>query len=61
MSIPGFIINIVSTGIIMWFSNDFPLRAVWLSSLSWLFGGGYLVTAVIVWTMMADVTTDSQR
>ncbi|KAJ9211946.1 hypothetical protein DTO166G4_6474 [Paecilomyces variotii] len=61
LSIPGFILNMVSTLVVLWFSNVFPLRAVWFSSLAWLLGGGLVVAAALVWTMMADVTTDAQR
>lgn len=51
----------ISTLVVLWFSNVFPLRAVWFSSLAWLMGGGLVVAAALVWTMMADVTTDAQR
>lgn len=61
LAIPGFVLNMVITLVVLWFSNVFPLRAVWLSSLAWLFGGGLVVSASIIWTMMADVTTESQR
>jgi MFS family permease len=61
LSIPGFILNMVITGVTLWFSNIFPLRAVWISALAWLFGGGFVVAAAVVWTMMADVTTEQQR
>jgi hypothetical protein len=37
------------------------LRAIWLSSLAWLIGGGPVVAFAIIWTMMADVTTESER
>jgi hypothetical protein len=49
------------SGVTLWFSNIFPLRAVWISALAWLFGGGLVVAAAMVWTMMADVTTEEQR
>lgn len=61
LSIPGFVLNILITGVTLYFSNIFPLRAVWLSALSWLIGGGLVVAAAIIWTMMADVTTEEQR
>lgn len=61
LSIPGFLLNIVITGVTLWFSNIFPLRAVWISALAWLLGGGLVVAAAVVWTMMADVTTEAQR
>lgn len=61
LSIPGFVLNIAICGVILWFSDIFPLRAVWLSSLAWLLGGGVVVAAAIIWTMMADVTTETQR
>lgn len=59
--IPGFAVNAIITITVMWFSNIFPLRAVWLSSLGWLIGGGPVVAFAIIWTMMADVTTESER
>lgn len=61
LSLPGFVLNILITGVTLYFSSIFPLRAVWLSSLSWLIGGGLVVAAAIIWTMMADVTTEEQR
>jgi MFS family permease len=61
LSIPGFILNVLITGVTLYFSNIFPLRAVWLSALAWLFGGGLVVAAAVIWTMMADVTTEAQR
>jgi len=61
LAIPGFVLNVAITLVVLWFSDIFPLRAVWLSSLAWLFGGGLVVSASIIWTMMADVTTESQR
>ncbi|KAH8820175.1 putative MFS transporter [Xylogone sp. PMI_703] len=60
MSFPGLLLNVVSSGGLLWFSNIFPLRAVWLSSLALMFGSG-LVASSMVWTMIADVTTDTQR
>jgi len=59
--IPGFALNSLITVGVMWFSDIFPLRAVWLSSLAWLIGGGPVVAFAIIWTMMADVTTESER
>jgi MFS family permease len=59
--IPGFALNSLITVVVMWFSNIFPLRAVWLSSLAWLIGGGPVVAFAIIWTMMADVTTELER
>jgi MFS family permease len=59
--IPGFALNSLITVVVMWFSNIFPLRTVWLSSLAWLIGGGPVVAFAIIWTMMADVTTELER
>lgn len=61
LSIPGFILNMVICFVVLWWSDIFPLRAIWFSALSWLFGGGLVVAAALVWTMMADVTTEKQR
>jgi MFS family permease len=61
LAIPGFVLNIVVQGIVLWFSETIPLRAIWLSSLTWLFGGGLVVAAAVIWTMMTDVTTEAQR
>ena len=61
LGIPGFTLNIFITVAVLWFSNIFPLRAIWLSSLAWLIGGGPVVAFAIIWTMMADVTHESER
>ena len=61
LSIPGFAINaLISVGV-LWFSDIFPLRFIWLSCLAWFFGGGPAVTFAIMWTMMADTTDESER
>ncbi|KAL2863440.1 putative MFS transporter [Aspergillus lucknowensis] len=59
--IPGFILNCIIMFIVMWFSDIFPLRAVWASCLTFVFGGGPVVTLAIIYTMMADVTTEEER
>ncbi|OJD17208.1 hypothetical protein AJ78_02701 [Emergomyces pasteurianus Ep9510] len=59
--IPGFILNMIVTGVVLYASDTFPLRMVWLSTLAWVLGGGYAVASAMVWTMMADVTAESQR
>lgn len=51
----------IVTGVILYASDTFPLRMVWLSTLAWMFGGGFAVASTMVWTMMADVTAESQR
>ncbi|KAJ5234128.1 uncharacterized protein N7469_003296 [Penicillium citrinum] len=61
LGLPGFAVNSIITVAVMWFSDIFPLRAIWLSSLGWLIGGGPVVAFAIIWTMMADVTTESER
>ncbi|KAJ5960832.1 Major facilitator superfamily domain general substrate transporter [Penicillium vulpinum] len=61
LSIPGFGLNAILTVLILWFSDVFPLRALWFTALSWLFGGGPVVSFAIIWTMMADVTTEAER
>ncbi|KAH8690266.1 putative MFS transporter [Talaromyces proteolyticus] len=61
LSIPGFLLNMAMMGIVLWWSDIFPLRAIWLSAIAWLFGGGLVVAAAVVWTMMTDVTTEAQR
>ncbi|KAL4920109.1 MFS general substrate transporter [Aspergillus aurantiobrunneus] len=59
--IPGFILNCVIMFVVMWFSDVFPLRTVWASCLTFVFGGGPVVTVAIIFTMMADVTTEEER
>ncbi|KAJ5223988.1 hypothetical protein N7468_008530 [Penicillium chermesinum] len=61
IGIPGLAVNSLITIGVLWFSNIFPLRAVWLASLGWFLGGGPVVAFAIVWTMMADVTTEAER
>ncbi|KAL4803462.1 major facilitator superfamily domain-containing protein [Aspergillus unguis] len=59
--IPGFILNCAMLFVVMWWSDIFPLRAVWASCLTFLFGGGPVVTMAVIYTMMADVTTEEER
>ncbi|PWY74355.1 MFS general substrate transporter, partial [Aspergillus heteromorphus CBS 117.55] len=61
LSIPGFALNCIMQLAVMWFPDVFPLRAVWASSLAWLFGGGPVVAFAIIWTMMSDVSTEEER
>lgn len=61
LTVPGFLLNSIITNSVLWFSNVLPLRAIWLASLSWIIGGGPSVALVVIWTMLADLTTDQQR
>lgn len=61
LGVPGFTLNSIITIAVLWFSDVLPLRAVWLSSLAWLIGGGPVVAFAIIWTMMADVTSEAER
>jgi hypothetical protein len=61
LGVPGFFLNSIITIAVLWFSDVLPLRAVWLSSLAWLIGGGPVVAFAIIWTMMADVTSEAER
>ncbi|KAJ6017225.1 hypothetical protein N7451_000604 [Penicillium sp. IBT 35674x] len=61
LGLPGFALNSIIVLAVMWFSDIFPLRAIWFSSLAWLLGGGPVVAFAIIWTMMADVTTEEER
>ncbi|OGM47162.1 putative MFS transporter [Aspergillus bombycis] len=61
LTIPGFFLNAVITNSVLWFSDLFPPRAIWLAALSWVIGGGPTVAVVAIWTMIADLTTSSNR
>lgn len=61
LSVPSYILNIVTTLVVLWFSDTIPLRAVWFSSLAWLIGGGPAVAFAVMWTMISDVTTEDER
>jgi MFS family permease len=61
LNIPGFALNCIVILIPLWFSDIFPLRTVWLSSLTWFIGGGPVVAFATLWTMLADVTTPEER
>ncbi|KAF7125927.1 hypothetical protein CNMCM5793_002286 [Aspergillus hiratsukae] len=61
LTIPGFLINAIITNSVLWFSDIFPVRAIWLAALSWIIGGGPAIALVVIWTMLADLTTDSNR
>ncbi|KAJ5129927.1 Major facilitator superfamily domain general substrate transporter [Penicillium bovifimosum] len=61
LSLPGFGLNALLTLVILWFSDFFPLRALWFTALTWLLGGGPVVSFAIIWTMMADVTNEAER
>lgn len=54
-------LNALITNSVLWFSDIFPLRAIWLASLSWIIGGGPTVALLVVWTMLADLSTDDKR
>ncbi|PGH19271.1 hypothetical protein AJ80_04138 [Polytolypa hystricis UAMH7299] len=60
LNIPAFILNMAITGFFMW-AKDFSLRWVWISTLAFVIGGGFITTGSLIWTMMADVTTEAQR
>lgn len=59
--IPGFMLNCAMVFVVIWYSEIFPLRAVWASCLTFVFGGGPVVTLAVIYTMMADVTTEGER
>ncbi|KAL2825223.1 MFS general substrate transporter [Aspergillus cavernicola] len=59
--IPGFVLNCMIMFVVMWFSDIFPLRAVWVSCVAFVFGGGPVVTIAILYTMMSDVTMEEER
>ncbi|KAE8400086.1 putative MFS transporter [Aspergillus pseudonomiae] len=61
LTVPGFILNAIITNSVLWFSDLFPLRTIWLAALSWAIGGGPTVAVVAIWTMIADLTTGSTR
>ncbi|KAH3631723.1 hypothetical protein KXW27_001596 [Aspergillus fumigatus] len=61
LTIPGFLLNAIITNSVLWFSDIFPPRAIWLAALSWTIGGGPIVAMALLWTMLADYTTDSTR
>ena len=61
LSIPGFLINAVIIAVVLWFPDVFPLRAVWVSSLAWIVGGGPVIAFAIVWTMLSDVSREDER
>ncbi|GFF45014.1 hypothetical protein IFM46972_07690 [Aspergillus udagawae] len=61
LTILGFLMNAIITNSVLWFSDIFPLRAIWLAPLSWTIGGGPAIAMAVIWTMLADPTTDSNR
>ncbi|KAL4807363.1 MFS general substrate transporter [Aspergillus unguis] len=61
LTIPGFVLNGLITTSVLWFNGVFPLRAIWLASFSWIIGGGPTVALALIWTMLADLTADSDR
>ncbi|KAL4958873.1 major facilitator superfamily domain-containing protein [Aspergillus stella-maris] len=61
LTVPGFVLNGLITISVLWFHGIFPLRAIWFASCSWIIGGGPTVTLAIIWTMLADLTVDSDR
>ncbi|KAL4885709.1 major facilitator superfamily domain-containing protein [Aspergillus karnatakaensis] len=61
LTIPGFVLNGLITNCVLWFNNIFPVRGIWLASCSWIIGGGPTVAMAVIWTMLADLTTDSNR
>ncbi|PYH42457.1 MFS transporter [Aspergillus saccharolyticus JOP 1030-1] len=61
LTVPGYLLNAVITNSVLWFSDTFPLRAIWFAAVSWIIGGGPVVAVVAIWAMLADITTDAQR
>ncbi|KAL4991628.1 putative MFS transporter [Aspergillus falconensis] len=61
LTVPGFVLNGLITNSVLWFNGIFPLRGIWLASFSWIIGGGPTVALAIIWTMLADLTADSDR
>ncbi|KAJ6018705.1 MFS transporter [Penicillium canescens] len=61
LTVPGFLLNALITNSVLWFSNALPLPAIWLAAFSWIIGGGPSVALIVIWTMLADLTTDAQR
>lgn len=59
--VPGHMVSVAITFVVLWYSDTIPLRAVWLSALGTFIGGGPAVAFAIVWTMMSDVTTEDER
>jgi MFS family permease len=61
LTVPGFLLNALITNSVLWFSNTLPLPAIWIAAFSWIIGGGPSVALIVIWTMLADLTTDAQR
>lgn len=59
--IPAATIYIGYTTVILWFSNVFPLRFIWLASFAFIVGGGPATVSAVVFTVIADVATERQR
>lgn len=59
--IPSAFLYLAYSTIILWFSNIFPLRFIWLASFAFVIGGGPAVISAVIFTVVADVATEKQR
>ena len=46
---------------VIWFSEVFPVRLVWLESVGQLIGGGNPVLIALLLSMLADASTEEER
>ncbi|KAF3938114.1 hypothetical protein ABW19_dt0207956 [Dactylella cylindrospora] len=59
-SIAGTILQVIWIIIVTWFSDIFPLRAVWFGSICLIGGGSSLINAIL-YTMIIDITEPVER
>ncbi|KAI1752196.1 major facilitator superfamily domain-containing protein [Xylaria castorea] len=56
----GFIGSLIELGVLYW-SDVFPITAIWASSAGQLIGGGNSVLIAVVLSMIADATNEEER
>lgn len=55
--------NLIIRGLtdpVFW-SNVFPVRLTWISTIFYLIGGGELVMSAMIFTMVADIAPEEKR
>jgi len=61
LSLLGIELAGIWTVIVIWYHDIFPVRAVWISSLFQVVGGGNGIPMTMVYSMIVDVQSENSR